>query len=159
MHEIVQLSAVECQQPIVVMKKGIILNMAKTEEKIAFSKRLAELCDDKGLKDRGRQQALKKVCGLTQQSVNKWFNGEAVPEYENGVALCKFFNCHYEWFMTGRGDKYMEPTTIKTERDIETEEFFAVLRKLPNDDFHQVKSTGQDLAIYLIEKKQRNNGD
>ncbi|MBK7492708.1 MAG: helix-turn-helix transcriptional regulator [Nitrosomonas sp.] len=159
MHEIVQLLAVECQQPIVVMKRGIILNMAKTEEKIAFSKRLAELCEEKGLKDRGRQTALRKVCGLKQQSVNKWFNGEAVPEYENSVALCKYFNCHYEWLMTGRGEKYMEPTAIKTERDIETEEFVEVLRKLPNDDFRQVTSTGQNLAVYLISKKHENNGN
>lgn len=133
--------------------------MAKTEEKIEFSKRLAELCNDKGLKSRGRQAALMKVCKLKQQSVSKWFNGEAVPEYENAVSLCRYFNCRFEWFMTGRGEKYMEPTMIRTGRDIEIDEFSGLLRELPEDDFQQVKSTGQNLAVYLIEKKQEKNGD
>ena len=99
-----------------------------------------------------------KLTNTRQQSVSKWFNGKAIPEYDHAIQLCKYFNVKFEWFMTGRGDKYMDPVDINTQRNIETKKFIDLLNQLPNDDFRQVTYVGQDLATYLLEKQKEHNG-
>lgn len=85
---------------------GYHLKMANSIEKQYFSKRLIELCENKNLPLRGRQSVLKKLCGVKQQSVSKWFNAEAIPEYEHCLKLCDYFGVNFEWFIAGKGNKY-----------------------------------------------------
>lgn len=82
--------------------------MANSIEKQLFSNRLINLCDEKGLAERGRQTVLKKICGVTQQSVSKWFHAEAIPEYEQCLKLCNYFNVNFEWLLRGTGIKRNE---------------------------------------------------
>jgi hypothetical protein len=77
---------------------------------IQFSKRLIELCDEKGLKPFGRQAALTRVIGaaglkVTQPSVKKWFDAEAIPDMDKCIVLAKWAKVSFEWLMTGRGEK------------------------------------------------------
>jgi hypothetical protein len=77
---------------------------------IQFSKRLIELCDEMGLKPFGRQAALTRVIGaaglkVTQPSVKKWFDAEAIPDMDKCIVLAKWAKVSFEWLMTGRGDK------------------------------------------------------
>ncbi|MFA5170405.1 MAG: hypothetical protein WC426_02485 [Sulfuriferula sp.] len=77
---------------------------------IEFSKRLIELCTENGLKPFGRQAALTRVIGaaglkVTQPSVKKWFDAEAIPDMDKCIVLAKWAKVSFEWLMTGRGDK------------------------------------------------------
>lgn len=40
------------------------------------------------------QEALAEKVGVSRQSVSKWETGEAYPEMNNILTLCKIFNCH-----------------------------------------------------------------
>lgn len=130
--------------------------MANNDEKILFSNRLNELCEEKNLPEDGRQQILKAVCKTTQQAVSKWFLGEAVPKHENRIALCEYFNVKYEWLATGRGVKRDNTLELVPKRELEIEEFITLLRQLPENDFHQVTDVGQNLARYLLKGKTKN---
>lgn len=84
--------------------------MATSEEKISFSKRLNELCDDKNLPLHGRQSIIKEYfrsrgIKMSQESVRKWLMSESVPRHENKIILCEYFNATYEWLSTGHGTK------------------------------------------------------
>jgi hypothetical protein len=77
---------------------------------IEFSKRLIEICNDHGLKPFGRQAALTRIivaAGLkvTQPSVKKWFDAEAIPDMDKCIVLAKWAKVSFEWLMTGRGEK------------------------------------------------------
>ena len=39
------------------------------------------------------QEELAQKVNVTRQSVSKWENGEAYPEMNNILELCKIFNC------------------------------------------------------------------
>ncbi|MBS0424587.1 MAG: helix-turn-helix transcriptional regulator [Proteobacteria bacterium] len=116
----------------------MIKSMAKNEQKIAFSKRLDDLCKEKGLPLRGRQKILAKLCDLKQQSVSKWFNEEAIPQHEHSVILCEFFNVLYDWFLTGRGEKRLITPTK------------------PQDATLHVAATPQPI-VYEAEKNRKTN--
>ena len=40
------------------------------------------------------QEELAEKVNVTRQSVSKWENGEAYPEMNNILELCKIFNCN-----------------------------------------------------------------
>jgi len=77
--------------------------MARAE----FSKRLNELCDEKGLplKGQGRQLAVAKLFGVSQKGARKWLEGEAMPETSRMPKFCAIFDCNIDWLLVGRGAK------------------------------------------------------
>lgn len=72
----------------------------------AFAERLIEISQDKGLKERGRQADLARLCKVTQPAVKKWFDAEALPGMEHCLTLAEWANVCFEWLMTGRGPKH-----------------------------------------------------
>lgn len=80
-------------------------SMAMTEEKRLFLARLIEITTVLGYPERGRQTMLAKHYKVTQGACRKWFAGEAMPIYEIQRDLCVRAGYHYEWLMTGRGEK------------------------------------------------------
>lgn len=73
--------------------------------RMAFSLRLLELCAEHGLKERGRQADLAKLCKVTQPAVKKWLDGDSLPGLEHCMTLATWANVCFEWLMTGRGPK------------------------------------------------------
>ena len=62
------------------MKRGDIMNLADNLKKIRKDNNLS-------------QEQLAEKLGVSRQSVSKWENGEAYPEMNNILELCKIFNC------------------------------------------------------------------
>lgn len=79
--------------------------MAITEEKRQFLARLIEITNALGYPERGRQTMLAQHYKVTQGACRKWFAGEAMPIYEIQRDLCVRAGYHYEWLLTGRGEK------------------------------------------------------
>lgn len=157
MKTIIQPLVVNSQQLIVAHESNIIGEMSSNEEKILFSKRLNDLCEEKGLPLHGRQSIIRDhFIGLgirmSQESVRKWLTAESIPRHENKIILCKYFNILYEWLSTGEGDKRKDPIKLIPKRELEIYEFNNILRKLKDDDFEKVKSFGKDIANYLLKK-------
>lgn len=89
-------------------------NEVMTPEKAAFVARLIEIVTLLKYPEHGRQTMLAQRYKLAQPSVRKWFTGEAMPSYEIAIDLCKRALVSYEWFMTGRGDKYTVDSVPKS---------------------------------------------
>jgi len=106
----IQPIVVASQQLIVVQEKHMISIMETNNGKIAFSRRLNKLCDEKKLPAYGRQSILRDYfrsigVRISQESVRKWLTGESIPRYEKIIVLCNFFDVSCEWLLTGNGDK------------------------------------------------------
>lgn len=82
------------------------------EERLKFAQRFTEVAAILGYEGHGRQSQLARYYNLKQPSVKKWFDGEAMPEYEICVDLCKRARVHFEWFMTDRGPKSIDEVSI-----------------------------------------------
>jgi len=131
--------------------------MVTSTEKRLFSERLKELCQEKGLPERGRQATLKRVCGLSQQSVSKWFNAEAIPEYEHCLKLCKYFSVNYEWLLTGNGIKRQKDVTdddFMQENFGRTKETMTMAESKRVKEFLTLDTKQQIKAIKLIKEDQ-----
>ena len=81
-------------------------NFDMSPERQQFIDRLIDIVELLKYPAHGRQTALALRYKLKQPSVRKWFTGEAMPNYEIAIDLCKRALVSYEWLMTGRGDKY-----------------------------------------------------
>lgn len=77
-------------------------------ERIKFAQRFAEVAASLGFEGHGRQTRLAEQYGKKQPSVKKWFDGEAQPDYEVCVDMCRRAKVYYEWLMTGRGPKQID---------------------------------------------------
>lgn len=78
-----------------------------TDTRSQFSKRLNELCDEKGLppKGQGRQLAVARLFGVSQKGARKWLEGEAMPETSRMPKFTAIFDCNIDWLLAGRGAK------------------------------------------------------
>ena len=56
-----------------------------------FGQNLKELRKSKNIS----QEKLAEKVGVSRQSVSKWETGEAYPEMNNILELCKIFHCQY----------------------------------------------------------------
>lgn len=78
------------------------------EERRKFAERFTEIAAQLGYEGHGRQTRLAEHYGKKQPSVKKWFDGDAQPDYEICVDMCRRAKVRYEWLMTGRGPKSLE---------------------------------------------------
>lgn len=124
--------------------------MQNNEEKILFSKRLNNLCEEKGLPLHGRQTIIKYHflslgIRISQESVRKWLMAESIPKHENKIILCKYFNVLYEWLSTGKGDKRLE--VINANREIfetnntKKQDLIKFILSLPDDEVDEQRVT------------------
>lgn len=86
------------------------------EERLKFAERFNEIAKQLGYEGHGRQTKLATYYKKKQPSVKKWFDGEAMPDYEICVDLCKRARVHYEWLMTGRGPKSIDEYLVDNPR-------------------------------------------
>lgn len=91
--------------------------LARMDEKMAFSNRLNELCDDMGIPPKGenRQQTLGKLFTVSQNGARKWLEGEGFPSTERMIAVAKWGKVSFEWLATGRGTKHLPTTATRPE--------------------------------------------
>lgn len=62
---------------------------------IKFAKRLKELRKNENMS----QAQVAKLVGVAQSNVSDWENGISRPEYENLVALAKFFDVSVDYLI------------------------------------------------------------
>ncbi|MGD8105661.1 LexA family protein [Pantoea sp. FN0302] len=67
----------------------------------AFSARLIEACNRKGLEAHGRGVTLARVLSVTPRAVGKWLNGEAMPRDGKMQALADYLDVSREWLHLG----------------------------------------------------------
>lgn len=83
----------------------------KNSERIAFARRLNELCDanpnDIPPTYKGRQVALAKKFDVTPNGARKWLQGEAFPAIDKCIEIAKWGGVNFEWLMTGNGAKQL----------------------------------------------------
>lgn len=68
-----------------------------------FAKRLIQLCDEKGLPERGRQAELARVCHCKPSSANKWFNAVSLPDAANLILISDWGKTTIDWLLSGKG--------------------------------------------------------
>jgi transcriptional regulator with XRE-family HTH domain len=71
----------------------------------AFAKRLEQICDEKGLPQRGRQAELARMCSIKPSSVNKWFSAVSLPDPENLLKIADWAGTTVDWLVYGRGSR------------------------------------------------------
>lgn len=71
-----------------------------------FAARMNEVCDDKGLKARGRQVALAKQFNVTNKAARKWLLGLGFPEMSTAVAIAQWGGVTVNWLLQGVGPKH-----------------------------------------------------
>jgi len=68
-----------------------------------FAKRLIQLCEEKGLPERGRQAELARVCHCKNSSANKWFNAVSLPDAANLLVIAEWGKTSVDWLLSGKG--------------------------------------------------------
>lgn len=71
-----------------------------------FAQRLRELCDDKGLPERGRQSRLGARFKVSQQAARKWLDGLNYPDTRTIVAIAAWAEVNVNWLLQGVGPKH-----------------------------------------------------
>lgn len=95
---------------------------------------------------------------VDQQRLYNW-SIRGIPAKEIDPLSDKY-DCNPRWLRNKIGEMNLNNAVeLITKRDKEIAEFNEILRKLPDDDFHQVTGVGQNLAHYLIEKASRGGKD
>lgn len=82
---------------------GSVKNAQQLREE--FASRLIELCGDLELPERGRQTAIAKKLGVSQQAVRKWLDGEAFPEMDKVISIAEWAEINVNWLLQGVGPK------------------------------------------------------
>jgi len=88
------------------------------EERRKFAERFADIAAQLGYEGHGRQTRLAEHYGKKQPSVKKWFDGDAQPDYEICVDMCRRAKVSFEWLMTGRGPKALAPAKEETPKKL-----------------------------------------
>lgn len=75
-----------------------------------FAKRLIQLCNEKGLPERGRQAELARLCDCKPSSANKWFNAISLPDAANLLTIAEWGKTTVDWMLSGRGQAHPAAT-------------------------------------------------
>lgn len=70
-----------------------------------YAKRLIQLCDERGLPERGRQAELARLCGCKPSSATKWFNAISLPDAANLLTIAEWGKTTVDWMLSGRGSR------------------------------------------------------
>lgn len=116
--------------------------MSESPVKAAFSQRLRELCEDAGLPEHGRQTALAKRFGVSQQAAKKWLSGESLPELEKMILIATWAGVNFNWLAQGTLPKKADYADTKAHVLSEA------IDNLPADSRQQVL----DFISYKIER-------
>lgn len=83
----------------------------RMEEKLAFARRLDAACAELPdcPKDHGRASWLARQFNpsLSAQAVQKWFNGESMPDMTNIPRLAAILRADASWLIAGPGEKFV----------------------------------------------------
>lgn len=112
-------------------------------DRIKFAERFNEVAKQLGYDGFGSQSKIARDYGLKQPSTKKWFDGDAMPEYEICIDLCKRAKVSFEWFMTGRGSKTLDNYIIKDSR---IEHIIKIMQELPDYKVDQAVSIIDTIA-------------
>ncbi len=112
------------------------MNEKREEIKMRFGENLKKLRTRKKLS----QEELAEKIGVSRQSVSKWETGEAYPEMNNILTLCKIFHCHINDLVN---DTILDSHAL----DEEIKENVVKLK-----EEQQKKMKGLSKAIYILAK-------
>jgi hypothetical protein len=117
----------------------------QTDEKLAFAKRLNEICDDKRMPGHGRQTEVARIFGVGPKAARKWLVGDGFPEMELAIRIAKWANVSFNWLMAGTGPKR------EGYADTKTVVLGEVIESLPGDN-------GQQSLDFIEYQIRRNEG-
>ena len=74
--------------------------------KEAFAARIHKVLDEMQFSERGRAQRIKREGGfdISDRAINKWLNGESMPDHHNIEALARYLNVNFNWLAAGQGE-------------------------------------------------------
>ena len=101
---------VTLQQELIVPALGVtISSMNDNAERIAFSDRLNEICDEMKVPPKGqaRQGTVARLFGVTQKGARKWLENEGYPSLDKAREIAVWAGVQIEWLLSGRGLKYV----------------------------------------------------
>lgn len=83
--------------------------------KEAFAARIHKVLDEMQFSERGRAQRIKREAGfdISDRAINKWLNGESMPDHHNIEALAQYLGVNFNWLAAGQG----EPQTKVSKKD------------------------------------------
>lgn len=124
-------------------------NSVMSEERLKFAARFNEVAEILGYKGHGKQSSIARTYGLKQPSTKKWFDGDTIPDFAICVDLCKKAKVHYEWFMTGRGTKYIGEYKSG---DARIDHVIQVMQDMPEYKSNQIIKIIDTLAEPILNK-------
>lgn len=77
--------------------------MVHTNSRYDFSDRLREAIRQAGEDGHGMGARLARTTHVTPKAASKWLNGEARPNHDKLLVLCKWLKVREEWLEYGRG--------------------------------------------------------
>ncbi len=74
--------------------------------KEAFAARIHKVLDEMQFSERGRAQRIKREAGfdISDRAINKWLNGESMPDHHNIEALAQYLDVNFNWLAAGQGE-------------------------------------------------------
>ena len=59
------------------------------------------------------QTKIAKICGVTQQAVNRYYRKGILPNYDAMLRIAKYADVSMEWLLTGKGPKELAATEAR----------------------------------------------
>lgn len=91
-------------------------------EKLAFSSRLNELCDEPqfGIPSagKGRQVDLGRKFSVSQNAARKWLVGDGMPKPTTLERIARYFHVNTEWLRAGIGAKRQDDGVMVTDPEL-----------------------------------------
>jgi transcriptional regulator with XRE-family HTH domain len=120
--------------------EGIVFWMSQ-DIYAGFARRLVQLCDEKGLPERGRQAELARVCGCKPSSANKWFNAISLPDAANLLTIADWGRSTVDWLLSGRDRPAGDPTFSLVWVDVDEEQVLTQYRQCTDSSKLLVRDT------------------
>jgi len=66
--------------------------------------RIDQLLSEAGIEEREKKKKLASVCGISYESVRKWYSGQtSAIDTEHLASISKYFRVPLDWIATGKG--------------------------------------------------------
>lgn len=88
-----------------------------TDSRKAFAARFNQALDDIDVppKQKGRQLAVSKMFGVSQEAARKWLEGESAPRSARLEEICARLNVMPNWLLSGHGPRSLSDRSIQEE--------------------------------------------
>ncbi|HSH86868.1 MAG TPA: hypothetical protein VK958_06415 [Methylophilus sp.] len=122
---------------------------------MAFAALLKQLCEDAGLKERGRQADIVRLFKhhgivISQPAVKKYFDGEALPDMDKALVLAKAFDYNVNDLLSGTKKTTKSKNFDQVNQSPVTYSSWPFGEKITPDEYNSLLPKQKELVIARI---------